>query len=340
MRHFAITILMLAAALVLSGRAACAQGSYSGTQPRARVIIDNDFGGDPDGLFHLAHHLMSPSNEVRAIICSHHYTDFYGWPGDAAHARREVLDLLEAMRYDGKAPVLLGAEGRLSDRSAALESEGARAIVAEAMRDDTGLPLYVLVGGGLTNIASAYLMEPRIAERITLVWIGGPEYPELCAAHRIQTGLEYNLGIDPVAAQVIFNDSDIPMWQSARDAYRQVLCSNAFINTRIRNSSNTGSYLADKLGELFRRAGGTLGEAYDLGDSPLLLVTALQSTWEPDASTSDYVMMHCPDLNSCGIYEANPDGRMIRVYTRLDSHLIFEDMLAKFSNWYDREDTD
>lgn len=332
--------MILAAALALCGQAACAQGAYSGTQPRARVIIDNDFGGDADGLFHLAHHLMSPSNDVRAIICSHHYADFYGWPGDTGHARREVLDLLAAMRYDRAIPVLQGAEGRFTDRSTALESEGAGAIVAEAMRDDTDLPLYVLVGGGLTNIASAYLMEPRIADRITLVWIGGPEYPELCAAHRIQAGREYNLGIDPVAAQVIFNDSDIPLWQIPRDAYRQVLCSNAFINTRIRNSSNTGAFLADKLGELFRRAGGTLGEAYDLGDSPLLLVTALQSTWEPDASTSDYVMMHCPVINARGLYEPDPDGRMIRVYTHIDSHLIFEDMLAKFSNWYDREDTE
>jgi len=29
-------------------------------KPRMRVMIDNDLGGDPDGLFQLAHHLMSP----------------------------------------------------------------------------------------------------------------------------------------------------------------------------------------------------------------------------------------------------------------------------------------
>jgi hypothetical protein len=32
--------------------------------PRQRIIIDNDFGGDPDGLFQLAHHLASPSVEI------------------------------------------------------------------------------------------------------------------------------------------------------------------------------------------------------------------------------------------------------------------------------------
>ena len=39
--------------------------------PRMRVIVDNDFGGDPDGLFQLAHLLLSPSVDVRAIIGSH-----------------------------------------------------------------------------------------------------------------------------------------------------------------------------------------------------------------------------------------------------------------------------
>jgi len=40
-------------------------------RPRARVIIDNDFSGDPGGLVQLAHHVLSPSVEIRAIIGSH-----------------------------------------------------------------------------------------------------------------------------------------------------------------------------------------------------------------------------------------------------------------------------
>ena len=42
-------------------------------KPRMRVIIDNDLGGDPDGLFQLAHHVLSPSVEIRGIML-HIYT--------------------------------------------------------------------------------------------------------------------------------------------------------------------------------------------------------------------------------------------------------------------------
>ena len=40
-------------------------------QPAVRVIVDNDFAGDPDDLVQLAHHLMCPSVTVRAVISSH-----------------------------------------------------------------------------------------------------------------------------------------------------------------------------------------------------------------------------------------------------------------------------
>src|SRR3954467_2848082 len=34
---------------------------------RCRVVLDNDWAGDPDGLVALAHHLLSPANRVVAV---------------------------------------------------------------------------------------------------------------------------------------------------------------------------------------------------------------------------------------------------------------------------------
>ena len=65
---------------------------------RARVIIDNDFGGDPDGLFQLAHHVLSPSVEIKAIIGSKHYANgFYGSPGTCQHACELAGELLNVI---------------------------------------------------------------------------------------------------------------------------------------------------------------------------------------------------------------------------------------------------
>jgi hypothetical protein len=64
-------------------------------------------------------------------------------------------------------------------------------------------------------------------------------------------------------------------------------------------------------------------------DNPLVLLTALQSSFEADPSSSEYVIKTAPLINQQGAYEFNHQGRPIRVYTRLDTNLMFEDFFAK-----------
>src|SRR5215471_5665883 len=70
--------------------------SDSLVKPRMRVIIDNDFGGDPDGLFALVHHLLSPSVEIRGIIGSHlRPGDFWDTSKQTAtHAKNKIVEVL------------------------------------------------------------------------------------------------------------------------------------------------------------------------------------------------------------------------------------------------------
>ncbi len=301
-------------------------------KPRVRVIIDNDFGGDPDGLFQLAHHLLSPSVEVRGLIGSQNYKGgLYGSPGTAAYACEKINELLSVMRLSGKIPVYEGANSRLTDLKTPIITDGAKAIVKEAMREDTKTPLYIACGAGLTNIASAYLLEPQIARKIILVWIGGPEYDRLAVPPPGARGPEYNLGIDIQAGQVIYNVSDIPIWQVPRDAYRQALYSYSELVHRLKSYDPIGRFLVESLEDIMKRADRSLGEAYVLGDSPLVLLTALQSSWENDPSSSRYINKSAPKITDSGLYEETPDGRKIRVYTGLDIRLMFEDLVAKIA---------
>ena len=246
---------------------------------RVRVIIDNDFGGDPDGLFQLAHHLLSPSVEIRGIIGSKHYENgFYGYPGNVEYSYELAKELLDLMDLGKKYSVYHGADIELPDLITPIKSEGAVAIINEAMRNDTNLPLYIVCGAGLTNIASAYLMEPKIAEKIILVWIGGEEYKDLAYPPPGKIRTEYNTGIDIKACQVIFNTSTIPIWQVPRNAYRQALISYSELLVRVKLKNNIGNYLVGKLDDLIKRADRKLGEAYVLGDNPLVLITAFQSS--------------------------------------------------------------
>lgn len=335
MNSFPCLPVLLSAALLAVGSPHLPAGegpeSSSPIVPRARVIIDNDFGGDPDGLFQLAHHLLSPSVEVRGIIGSHHHRrGFYGYPGTADHAVEMVNRLLAVMESSGRIPVIKGADRPMPDANTPVASDAVRFIVQEALREDTRAPLYLVCGAGLTDAASAWLTEPKIGGRLRLIWIGGPEYPGAQAPPGA-ADMEYNLSIDLNAAKAVFNGSNLPLWQVPRSTYRQALVSHAELKHRMPMDRALPRFLMERLEDLFRRAKGSLGEAYALGDSPLVLLTALQSSWEADPSSSGFMEVVAPRINDQGGYADNPGGRRIRVYTDIDTRLMFEDFYAKMA---------
>ena len=252
----------------------------------------------------------------------------------ADHGAQRATEVLKLLRLDGKIPVYAGSNSAIENSSIAIRSAGAEAIVKEAMRTDTKLPLYLVCGAGLTDLASALLLEPRISEKITLVWIGGPEYEGLAVLPPASRGPEYNLAIDIKAVQTVFNTTKIPIWQVPRNAYRQTLLSYTELLTRVKPQGKVGLYLYQAVASLMQRlvkVNYPIGETYIIGDSPLVLLTALQSSFEADPSSSDYVLRLSPHIDDAGQYQPNKNGRMIRVYTRLDTRLMFDDLFAKLT---------
>lgn len=298
-------------------------------RPRVRVISDNDYSGDPDGLAQLAHHALSPSVELSLVIGSHLRPgdpfDPSGASADnAAAIARGILE--RCARTD--VPVLAGAN------AADEPSPAAERIVAEALREDDR-PLYYCAGAGLTDLAAALRMRPEIAERMTLVWIGGPEHPGLASPPPGAMPVEYNLLIDIAAATAVF-DSAIAIWQVPRDAYRRTIASFAELRLRLASSGELGRSLFEPLqrvATLVAEHGGSIGETYIMGDSPLVLLTALQSSFEPDASSSDSVVVPRPRIDADGQYGPGAEGATVRVFTRLDTRLMFEDLYAKVAEF-------
>lgn len=311
------------------------QGRIGGStvSSRMRVIVDNDFSGDPDGMFQLAHLLLSPSVEVRAIIGSHLRPGdgFDGSQIQAQNAAAKANELLQVMNLNVQIPVVAGSNIAMANEKTPAKSEAVNVIIKEALRTDVKTPLYILCGAGLTEIASALLTKPEIADRIILVWIGGPEYSDLASPPPNYSTIEYNLNIDLIAARVVFNSTSIQMWQVPRNAYRQAVLSYSQLLLHVKPHGKLGEYLTAALETLMIRIKPyvNIGETYILGDSPLVLLTALQSSFESDPSSSYYVLKPSPKINEQGQYEYNHTGRNIRVYTQLDCSLMFNDFFAK-----------
>lgn len=276
----------------------------------ARVIVDNDFAGDPDGLVALAHQLLSPRSHV-VLVTSSPLNPQMVEPhkkGRSAQAGLEIAqELIRRAAIASPPPVVAGPENFDGEPGAA-----ARAIVAEAMRIDAR-PLFVTCGGPLTNVAAALRLEPAIAARMTVIWIGGGGYPA--------GGWEYNLATDVPAARQVIEQSGVPVWQIPQPAYRQLQYSVAEMAAEMRPISPFTRWLYSQFTTPpdFVEIGGT----WPMGDSPLVLLTAISG------ESSRFADLTARRINDDSSYGGEIAGRTIRVYDQIDTRLTMADFIAK-----------
>lgn len=289
-------------------------------QKRVRILIDTDCKNEADDQFALVHHLLTPMLEVRGIIAAHFESEWrrYGKPGSTVRAsREEIWRILALMRMEDRCPVVLGGDGPLPDEQTPVISDGARLIVEEAMRVDDR-PLYVALLGTATDLASALLLEPRIAERLTAIWIGGGAYPE--------GGWEFNLAQDRHAANVLLS-SGAALWQVPRDTYKQMNVTLSELRYRVATQGELGAYLFRQMAELNTRLadspGFPHGESWCLGDQPTVGLLL------EDRGRRNYTLQPAPCVAPDWRYLPAPENRSIRVYHTLDVRMTMEDFYAK-----------
>lgn len=266
---------------------------------RSRVIVDNDWSGDPDGLVALAHHLLSPSNEVLGVTSSFLHPMFgspFAHPEDGARMARELVEVVgdAAVRPAVHAGAATGFDGSVRP------SEAADAIV-ERVRA-AGQVVDLVCGGPLTNVADALLRAPDIVDRVRLIWIGGSLDP-----HRD----EYNRDTDAAAAAFVLGRDGLEVVQFPVETYRQCMFSIAELEQDVGGSGAVGAWLWQRFLRLPLPDFVEIHGVWPLGDSPPLVVTAL----DPESST-----FLAPT--------AGPGAR-VSVCTHVDFRLVVGDLLAR-----------
>ena len=295
---------------------------------RFRVIVHTDCKNEADDQFALAHHLMTPKFDIRAVIAGHF--DFvskhrYGQNGLTTKASYdEIIKVMSLMDMQGHCPVLMGATTPMQDERTSIESEGANFIIEEALKEDDR-PLFVVFQGAITDLACAYLMEPRIAQRMTAIWIGGGAWPD--------GGTEFNLMQDISAANVVMQ-SPIPLWQVPMNVYKQVGVTLSELQVRCAPHGAIGKYLFEQMVEFNDMLADfpgdwPHGESWGLGDQAT--VTLLLE----EQQRINYVMQEAPRIDPSDMRYINGTGyRPIRVYHTLDSRLTMEDFYAKLQLFF------
>ena len=171
------------------------------------VVLDTDAYNEIDDQFAISYMLTYPEKlNVRGITAAPFLNEKSSSPADGMEkSYDEILKLLKLARKEGMADIVYkGSTEYLPDEKTPVDSPAARFLAELANEYSPERPLYIAAIGAITNVASAFLMNPAMAENCVVVWLGGNAESSPWQAS------EFNMMQDIAAARVIFG-SGVPL---------------------------------------------------------------------------------------------------------------------------------
>jgi len=263
-----------------------------------KIIIDSDAKNELDDQYAITYAVLSESFDIRGFTASH-----YGKNGSMEKSHEEILHVLNLLGRSDNYPVLHGAVEALSDSKKPRDSDGAQFIIREAL--ETKDSLYVICIGPVTNLASAYLLEPAIQNKIKCIWLAGKAWPE--------GGLFFNNRNDIIAAKLIFSSGiDLTLIPSVGTANK--------LKVRIQDRLHIKGrgLIGDYLWHLFMRRLGISKAIYD--------VVSIAALKIPHSCT--WLTAPRPELRSDGTYNHNRTQGTITVITDINAENIKKDFFT------------
>jgi inosine-uridine nucleoside N-ribohydrolase len=158
---------------------AAVHGQERPEQPQPRpILLTTDIGADMDDQWVLAHLVLSAEFDLRGVVTTH--TGSY--PALAAPAAdssaRVAGEVLDHLPLSKRPKVIAGSSDPLRAKTEPRLGKGVDFILRESRGFNRTQPLTVLVIGAATDLASALLADPNLAERIEIVAMAFSKWPE------------------------------------------------------------------------------------------------------------------------------------------------------------------
>ena len=289
---------------------------------RIRLIVDTDAKNEADDQFAIMHHLLTPMFDVCGIIATH-FEQKTGHTGTSMEASYREIEKVLTLAEIEDVPFFRGCVSPLRSPGDIPESEGTAFLISQARQPGK---LYIAVQGAMTNVAAAINAAPDIAANLVILWNGGGPYPK--------GRPEFNVMQDPDAVRAVLA-SNAEIWQTDQSVYCTLEVTLAELKSRVGSCGKIGRYLVEQLeaeNQIEYNPNFLLrsGENWVLGDNTtaaVLLMNRLRGNWHVD---------HAPIIKEDLTYQANPNGKLIRVYDSIDVRMTLEDLYAKLSLAYVR----
>ncbi len=287
---------------------------------RPRVVLDTDTYNEVDDQFALAHLLLSPDAvDLEAVYAAPFKNERSNGPADGMEKSfEEIHRVLQLVPTANPPKVYRGSTSFLSGPATPVESDAAHNLIERALSVKEGR-LHVVAIAAITNIASALLIEPKIAERITVTWLGGhaPNWPDT---------REFNLEQDLHGTRVLL-DREVPLLLLPCFPVASHLIVTAHeLNHCLAPHGKLGAYLSKIVCDYIRQRG--YSDTWEGGSKIIWDIAASAAAINPRWVVAD--QHPSPLLSDDLTWAPTPQNRRsIHVARQLDRDAIFIDFFSK-----------
>lgn len=282
-----------------------------GKNEKIRAIIDTDAKNEIDDQWAITLALLSSDRFVIEGFVAANFDNKNGGPEGIEKSYQEIKILLKKAGFEDKYPVYKGSHP-MRYKYEPSASEGVDFIIRKAMESSESDPIWVIALGSATNLASAYLKQPEIKDRVIFFWHGRTRWPEKC--------WNFNVFGDRLAAITLFN---VPVPLVLFDTGTYLTCPMEESEKHVMPYGEIGKYLHDYRYTNPRYMKSDKG-FFDLGDIAALV--------DPDIALWQEVS--CPEVDPDLSYVfKGTKGKILRCY-HIDRDQAFQLLYDRLQSHY------
>lgn len=293
---------------------------------RENVILDTDISNEVDDQFALCYLLKSLDKlNLNAItiapFSSNKYAVINSLEEGLNLSYETACKLLEMTGFDNyKSRIFKGANTFFGENKNL--NEASKKIIEIALSNEHTT---IIAIGAITNVAVAIFNEPRIAEKIKVIWLGG---------HSFLTGYntEYNFRQDVTAVRFVFNSNAELVVIPCKNVAQALNTTIYELDFYLKEIGELGKYLCKIVKDCNKahRKDETniIGEAKPLWDISAVAY-AVNENWFESQKVS------VPEILDDKTYKMSESERKITFVNNMDRNQIFKDLFLKLGYKYE-----
>lgn len=278
---------------------------------KINIILDTDTYNECDDQFALSYLIKSKNLfNIEAITVapySHTKRDVTVRDGQEL-SYNEILKICNWLNFDTDNKVFKGSMDYIQNGYDE-KSDAVNKIVEIALKNNK---TYILGIGAITNIALAIKKEPKIVNKIEIIWLGGNELG-------YKDNLEYNFRQDVEAAKIVFGSKVKLTILPCKNIVSELRIDINTLKKYLENKSELCNYLIERF---YNDGYHGIQESRVIWDISVIAYMINKNWFETK-------QISCPNIREDTSYEATTNRHNITFVTKLDRDKIYENLFTK-----------